>query len=133
MDNELITDYASKQTRFLNLVIDGFIFWILFIVIILFFGDWIESNIGKGSALINIFVFLLLRFIYYLFFESLFGRTPGKIFTATKVIDENDNKPNFKKVLIRNLSRFIPFDAISFAISEIGWHDSISKTSVINI
>jgi uncharacterized RDD family membrane protein YckC len=133
MDNELITDYASKQTRFLNLVIDGFIFWILFIVIILFFGDWIESNIGKGSALINISVFLLLRFIYYLFFESLFGRTPGKIFTATKVIDENDNKPTFKKVLIRNLSRFIPFDAISFAISEIGWHDSISKTSVINI
>ncbi|WP_082447141.1 RDD family protein [Flavobacterium sp. KJJ] len=132
MDNELLTDYASKKTRFLNLVIDNFISWILFIITILFFEDWVQSNIGKGSALINISCFLLLRFIYYMFFESLFGRTPGKIFTATKVIDENDKKPNFKKLLIRNLSRFIPFDAISFAVSDIGWHDSISKTSVIN-
>jgi len=132
MDNDLLIDYASKKTRFFNLVVESIIFWILFILTILFFGDWIESNIGKGSALVNFICLLFFYFFYNLLFESVFSRTPGKFLTGTKVIDENDRKPNFKTLLIRNLSRLIPFDALSFAISDIGWHDSISKTSVIN-
>lgn len=66
MDNDLLIDYASKKTRFFNFVIDGFIFWILFILTILFFGDWIELNIGKGSALVN-FICLLLFYFFYNF------------------------------------------------------------------
>ena len=132
MDNDLLIDYASKKTRFFNFVIDGFIFWILFILTILLFGDWIELNIGKGSALVNFICLLLFYFFYNFLFESIFSRTPGKFLTGTKVIDENDRKPNFKTLLIRNMSRLIPFDAFSFSFSDIGWHDSISKTSVIN-
>jgi uncharacterized RDD family membrane protein YckC len=123
MDNELLADYASKKIRLFNFVIDSILFWILFILTGLFIGDWIKSNFG---------FLIFFYFIYHLFFELLFSRTPAKLITSTRVVDENDKKPNFKTLLIRNISRLIPFDAVSFAIFDIGWHDSISKTSVIN-
>ncbi|MCY1461177.1 hypothetical protein D9M71_788050 [compost metagenome] len=41
-------------------------------------------------------------------------------------------RPNFKAICIRTLCRLIPFDALSFlGKSERIWHDSISKTFVV--
>jgi len=132
-NNELKIDYASKNTRFYNFIIDKFFIWVFFIIHVLLFEEWIKIIVGEGSAIKNIIYFLFIYFLYYLIFESLFGRTPAKFLTGTKVIDENENRPNFKTILIRNLSRLIPFDSFSFLMSDTGWHDSISKTSVINI
>lgn len=132
-NNELKIDYASKNTRFYNFIIDKFFIWVFFIIHVLLFEEWIKIIVGEGSAIKNIIYFLFIYFLYYLIFESLFGRTPAKFLTGTKVIDENENRPNLKTILIRNLSRLIPFDSFSFLMSDTGWHDSISKTSVINI
>ncbi len=133
MSNEVSIDYAEKKIRFLNLLIDKFSLWVLWIIHIILFEDSIKSIIGEGSGFNNILYVIGFYLFYYLIFESLFGRTPGKFLTGTKVIDYNGNKPNFKRILIRSLCRLIPIDALSFLFSEDGWHDSISKTSVINI
>jgi len=76
--------------------------------------------------------FIVVYFAYYLTFEFLFGQTFGKLITGTEVLDEEGNRPVFRVVLKRTLSRFIPYDAHSFASEEIGLHDKLSKTIVID-
>ncbi len=69
---------------------------------------------------------------YYILFEGLTGRTPGKLITGTRVVDAQGNKPGFGTLVLRNLARFIPFEAFSFfRTSEEGWHDTLTKTHVI--
>ncbi len=70
--------------------------------------------------------------VYYLIFENLFGRTVGKFLTGSIVVNEYGIKPNFTTVFTRTVCRLIPFDALSF-LGESGriWHDSISKTYVV--
>ena len=131
-NNDLTIDYASKGTRFVNFLLDSIIFVLLHIIHILIFGDWIQALLGK-DFLNNFIYFLLEYFLYYFIFELAFSRTPGKILTGTKVIDENEKKPSFKTILIRSVCRLIPFDNFSFLVAERGWHDSISKTDVISV
>ncbi len=132
MNNEVFIDYASKNTRFLNHLIDTISLWLLYILIVILFEPWIKSTTGVFSAMNNIFCFILFYFLYNFIFELVFGQTIGKFLTGTKVIDYNGKKPNFKTLLIRNLCRLIPFDAFSFLVANRGWHDSISKTEVIH-
>jgi hypothetical protein len=48
------------------------------------------------------------------------------------VVDENGNKPEYQTIMIRSLCRLIPFDALSFlGATSRGWHDSISRTYVV--
>ena len=77
---------------------------------------------------------LCILFIYYLFFEGVFGKTIGKMITKTKVISINGDAPDFSDIIGRTLCRFIPFEAFSYlGESGIGWHDSISKTLVVSV
>jgi uncharacterized RDD family membrane protein YckC len=82
---------------------------------------WALSRMGISMAWIV---------AYYLVFEGLWGRTPGKWVCGTRVVDEDGRKPAFGTVVKRTLCRFIPFEPFSF-LGERGWHDSISKTRVI--
>lgn len=75
-------------------------------------------------------VIIALRFIYYLFCETVFGFTPAKLLTQTRVIDYDGKKPPFKKVLIRTLSRLVPFEAVFFFVHG-GLHDKWSETLVV--
>ena len=72
--------------------------------------------------------------LYCFLMEVFFNKTIGKFVTGTKVKHENafDN-PSKLKIFIRNLCRLIPFDGLSFISAKPrGWHDSLSKTVVIN-
>jgi len=131
MNNELKIDYASKGTRFGNNFIDTIGFYFLIFLHAMIFDGWLGIIPEDGSDWFIIYFFVL-YVLYHLIFEFIFGKTPAKFITGTKVIDINGRKPNFKTLLIRNVCRLIPFDAISFLISDRGWHDSISKTFVIN-
>jgi uncharacterized RDD family membrane protein YckC len=133
MNNEISVDYTNKKTRFLNLVIDSICFWVLWIIHVLLFDDFIKNIIGEGPAINNTAYLLFFYFVYNFLFELLFGRTIGKFLTGTKVVDNDLKKPTIKSLLIRNLCRLIPFDAFSYLIFENGWHDSISKTTIVNI
>jgi len=73
---------------------------------------------------------VILRAIYYLFFEGLFGATPAKFLSETRVI-KNDGDPTvFGTIIGRTLVRFVPLDGLSFFTTR-GWHDQWSDTSVV--
>jgi uncharacterized RDD family membrane protein YckC len=132
---------ASNRQRFVNVVIDyvarlGLTFVIGMIAamisvltgnedLLLFF-----QNITRIQELTIGLVVLL---IYYNVFEIFFGTTIGKLFTKTVVVDVYGEKPNTNAILIRSLCRLIPFEMFSFFGTPcIGWHDSLSKTYVVN-
>ena len=62
-------------------------------------------------------------------FESLFLCTPGKILLNMRVQSNAGKHPATKHVLIRNLARFIPGEALTF-LSEFRLHDKLSQTSI---
>jgi uncharacterized RDD family membrane protein YckC len=123
---------ASKGKRFLTYIIDLIGFYLFSFIIGILLGI-----VGFANVLTSINEYILgilIVFVYYFFFELIFQRTPGKFLTGTTVVFENGDKPEPKTIIIRTLCRFIPFEAFSFLGKEpVGWHDSISKTRVINL
>jgi uncharacterized RDD family membrane protein YckC len=71
-------------------------------------------------------------FIFFFFQEFFFGKTIGKFITKTRVVDKTGNRPSFTLLVIRNISRLIPFDALTYLSKEKrGLHDIFSTTYVI--
>jgi uncharacterized RDD family membrane protein YckC len=133
-------DLASKEKRFLNYLIDLAVLYLLSIVIGFIIGilwgiispETVDAITEYEKAL-GYVIGAIAILIYYTIIEYLTGKSVGKYFTKTKVIDLNGNLPNFKKVLIRSFSRIIPFEAFTFLGKEgSGLHDKLSKTRVIN-
>jgi uncharacterized RDD family membrane protein YckC len=123
---------APKYKRFLNLFIDNIMQVLLFSSFMPLYS-FIQRLESQSSESISMTVFFLItRLVYYPFFETVFGATPGKFLTGTKVVDFSTNEqPEFISIVGRTLSRFIPFDALSFGGAR-GWHDKLSNTSVVN-
>lgn len=72
--------------------------------------------------------------VYYICFEGLFGWTPGKLATGTRVISMRDgDAATIKQVIARSFSRFVPFEPFSFFSSTGGWHDNWSGTGVVQV
>lgn len=125
---------ASKGLRFANYLVDYFIAAIIQYAIILIpmfmMGDLIMES--PGYNLVLMLISLLAYFFYYALTEYFFkGKTIAKFITGTKTVTVEGNDLDFNKSLIRSLCRFIPFEPFSF-FGETGWHDSISKTRVVN-
>jgi uncharacterized RDD family membrane protein YckC len=87
------------------------------------------------SHIIEIMCLLLLYLSYYIIFEGISKRTLGKLITGTIVLSDNTfRSPTFKQIVIRSLSRLIPFEALSFLTDRpYGWHDTLSSTIVVPI
>ena len=81
----------------------------------------------------NIILDVILYFAYYLAFESLFARTPGKWITGTEVIDETGRRPSFGQMLGRTAARLIPFEFFSFIGDGVGIHDTVARTRVVRV
>jgi uncharacterized RDD family membrane protein YckC len=140
--NAVDMSLASKGKRFVNFIVDYIlyyiIFQIIFTIILLTFVQGYQNfviNNNLSTTMISIFI-LLLNNLFYMMFMSfqeylLKGRTIGKYLTGTKVVKEDGSIPEMKDYFIRSLCRLIPFEAFSF-LGETGWHDSISKTRVVN-
>ena len=133
---------ASRGTRFANYLIDAVVFYVLIFFLGLFLG--ILSAIGIEAPL-RFFMYLdeipafdylfssILYFIYIFSIEYLTkGRSIGKFITKTKVVSIDGTAPTQNDFLIRNISRLVPFEAVSFLIGDDGWHDSWSNTRVVN-
>lgn len=132
---------ASKEKRFANYLIDR--------IVLLIFGFGFGMVLGIILALIspeslsifeqdNFFLEYLFAFIlgtiYYSVFEGLTGRSLGKLITKTKVVNEDGERADFSSIFLRSMCRYIPFNAFSFLGDDaIGWHDTMSKTRVIEI
>jgi uncharacterized RDD family membrane protein YckC len=131
---------ASRQQRFLNLIIDlafEYVIWISVGATIAIFADvanssvlkaWI-SNMGVFEKGIS---FAIIAGFYYYLTELYFSRSLAKFLTQTYVIMKDGSKPKYKSILKRTLCRFIPFEIFSFLGGEAGgWHDSMSETYVV--
>lgn len=136
---------ADRGKRFTNNFID-YILYILLTIGIALLGNWLYDSYGfKGLAVGDLtsleehsFRFNILQFfvsiIFYGLFESLLSRTPAKYITGTKVVMRDGTRPDSTAILIRTLCRQIPLEAFSFLFGQfaIGWHDTLSKTLVVD-
>ena len=121
---------ASAGKRFANYIIDLIGFFAFAFIVGIILGLLGLTGLIKD---INETVFgILLIFIYYNLFEMMFAQTPGKFITRTKVITEDGQRPDASVILRRSACRLIPFEAFSFLGKDRGWHDTISKTRVVN-
>jgi len=133
---------ASKNSRFANYLLD-FIpqYAFSYGIVYLFFyigeltGDYTLNNFLAELTIFQNYALTYSFFLtYYFSMEALTQKTLGKYITNTMVVLRNGEKPSSKDILIRSLCRIIPFDALSFlGESSKGWHDSISKTFVVDI
>jgi uncharacterized RDD family membrane protein YckC len=122
---------ASHLKRLLNFILD-YIFQVIIILTFWVFVKLIEIDLLQNTDSLVLNYFLIA--IYYIFFETVFGKTPAKYITRTKVVlSDNLGKPEYRAIMIRTLCRAIPFEALSFLFSNtaVGWHDKFSKTLVI--
>jgi uncharacterized RDD family membrane protein YckC len=124
----------SKWVRIFHLWVDiGLLVLIYSIYILGFLSSTLKSleqSIGARPAAIS--YFLVVSFLYYAVSEWLFGATPGKMLSQTRVVDLEGNKASLGAILGRTLYRRIPFNALSF-LGNNGWHDKISSTQVVYI
>lgn len=130
-----------KGIRLLNFLIDLgsfylFSIFILFVLVLIFL--WLGIDLSFVDELEKIHPLLDRLLTYLCYFMFMFaleyltkGRSIGKYVTGTMVVMENGTKPSVSNFLIRNLSRVIPFEALSF-LGKKGFHDSCSKTVVVN-
>lgn len=123
--------FASKWRRFGTLVIDyiGYFLgaFLIGLLIDIVFG---QRGLGFIRSIPNFVLGLILIVAYYVFFEGVWARTPGKLLFGTIVVTESGHKPSLRQIVTRTLCRFIPFEAFSF-LGALGWHDGISRTRVI--
>jgi len=117
---------ASQGQRFANLLID----YVCFLLLCFVLGA-IIATIGKPELAGLVSWPTMLG--YYVFFESIFNATPGKMVTKTRVVTLDGAKPSFGQILGRTLARFVPFEAFSFLGGNSGWHDRWSKTRVVRV
>ncbi|WP_406685105.1 RDD family protein [Seonamhaeicola sp. MEBiC1930] len=132
---------ASKNKRFVNHLIDlvpqyAFSYFLAYFFFYLgeFTGNYSLNDylntMNYFEELIVTYAFFLL---YFFIMESLTFKTLGKYVTKTKVVLPNGKEPSKKDIIIRSLCRMIPFDGLSFlGTNGKGWHDSISKTYVVD-
>lgn len=112
---------VNRRTRFYNWLIDAVIFYFI-IYLPLFYYNTVS----------NYYLYLGILFLYYFIQEFLFGKTIGKFITKTYVINSLGVKPTILQLILRNASRLIPFEALTYLSKEKrGLHDIFSKTYVI--
>ena len=140
--------YATKGNRFTNYLID-----IIFIVVVflafIFVSSYLYYSYAEDTSVVDTYLnevetvnpFLDrlitsvgLALIYFTLEFLTKGRSIGKFITKTRVVLEDGSNPTALDYLKRSFSRIIPFEAFSFLGAEgRGWHDTISKTYVVDI
>ena len=76
--------------------------------------------------------FWLIMFVYYVLFEGIFARTPGKWLSFSKVVKTGTAaRPAFWQVLLRSAVRLTLIDCFFLPFLEKTLHDYLSKTNVV--
>jgi len=128
---------ATVGQRFMNYLIDVFIFYLVLFMLGAVAGLFLGDAFAEGETLFGMPLLLQYLFIYilliglYTFLETVTkGRTIGKMVTKTRAIREDGANVNFNDALKRSLIRCIPFEQFS-AFGGRPWHDRWSNTKVI--
>jgi len=125
--------YASKWQRFGNMLIDDFgyiVFSALIGASLAIVGG--DEAVALLDSIPDIIFGYSVMTVYYFSLEFSTGRTLGKLITRTKVVDEEGNKPSWRKILGRTFTRIVPFEPFSFLGKDgRGLHDRWPNTYVI--
>ena len=131
---------ANHRQRVANWLVDLIVQVIIMFIVLVFMSAISIAN-GNKEFMLNFVkndiaqytLAVVVQLFYFNVFEIFFARTVGKFITQTVVVDENGEKPHYENIMIRSLSRLIPFEVLSFiGTPPRGWHDSLSKTYVVN-
>ena len=125
------SNVVGSVIRFLNFIIDFFVWLILVAIISFIIGLFVQTT---DQGIIQFFEYILIfgTFIgYYAIMEIKFQKTIGKFITKTKVVKMNGEIPGNSDIISRTFCRLIPFDRISFLFVKNGIHDFLSKTKVV--
>jgi uncharacterized RDD family membrane protein YckC len=126
---------ASQNKRLVNLLLDfvGLYLFSILVGSIVAVAGWGNIFQNKTVTLNDYLISFAIVVTYYLFFETLFAKTPAKFITHTAVVTEDGYRPGFGDILSRTMYRFFPFDIFSFfSETPVGWHDRFSRTRVVN-
>src|SRR5688500_15175261 len=102
-------ELATARTRLANYIIDNVLRAIMaaallvfgdFFGILSFYDSFRESGINKFLA------GMAWAFVYYVFFEGIYGQSPAKMITRCEVITEDGERPNLNTIMLRTLCRF---------------------------
>ena len=122
---------VGDGTRTLNFLIDTLI---IFAIAYFCFKGWNWYVLYWHYKPYNFgWFFFGILFVYYMFFESIFLRTPGKWFTYTKVVDTSGRRPSFIAILIRSLTRLIIIDLFFIPFLGKPLHDYFSRTQLVEV
>ncbi len=118
-------------TRVLNFLIDTALIFILAYIVN---SVWVFYAVFYHIFYLSFgFCFMLVLLVYYLFFEGIFARSPGKWFTMSKVVNSNGGKSSFFQAIIRSLVRITVIDCFFIPFLDKPLHDYLSKTDVIEV
>ena len=122
---------VGDGTRALNFFIDTLI---IFTVAFFSFRGWNWYVMYWGYKPYNFGCFFFgILFIYYIFFEGIFARTPAKWFSYSKVVNTAGQKPSFGWILVRSAVRLTIIDMFFIPFLGKPLHDQLSKTKVIEV
>ncbi|MFT4523168.1 MAG: putative RDD family membrane protein YckC [Bacteroidia bacterium] len=134
---ESLKNNAAFQVRLADRITNGVIdlvaIGLIFLSIKFGYLKYTEQNIELVDSL-YMFPYLYAVYVaYYLFFEMVLGKTPGKFITGTAVVNRSGHVAHLANLLVRTLVRFIPIFWISLFWSKQGLHDGISSTRVVYV
>lgn len=129
-----ITD-TPKWQRFFHFLIDTVVMGLILNSLLfrifethLKHSEFFQSNMNNKFTIL--LVIMIFRFLYYPFYEIVFGKSPAKFLTESRLVSSKAEKPSASSVFTRTLCRNIPFNPFSF-LWYTGWHDSLSQTYVV--
>ena len=116
-------------TRVLNFLIDT---TIIFVISYIVNHAWVfYATFYHVYYLSFPYSFFGVMFVYYLFFEGIFARSPGKWLSVSKVVNNRGGKPSFFQAIIRSLARLTVIDCFFIPFLDKTLHDYLSRTNVV--
>ena len=137
------TEATTKQ-RFINYIVDLMVMrfgiswvtsYVLFYLLNNIAPDLAYDLFTKGPLLLTAYLIAIVNHLfYYTICEKAFrGYTLGKLLTRTRVIREDGGELTLTDALLRSLCRLVPFEALSIWFGNGPWHDTWTKTKVIQV
>jgi uncharacterized RDD family membrane protein YckC len=130
---------APRGKRFLNLVVDLLGFYAFLTIILLAIGVTAPNFLERWKAEQGLAVAtnMVIFFFYYVGWEALTLRSPGKLLTRTLVVSFDGGVPSFSQIALRTLLRHLPLEWLPMLLADGqgGWglplHDRWSRTVVV--
>jgi uncharacterized RDD family membrane protein YckC len=124
-------------TRTLNFIIDGIVI-LLISYVVAKINDWYAQQFKINNAKFNYqfvfgYIYFAVMFFYTAICEIIFARTLGKLFTFSKVVNNQNKRPSIVQILIRSLVRLTIIDMFFIPFLDKTLHDYLSKTNVVEV